>query len=296
MHASWSHAEGSNTTTVGRWSHAEGDNAVSVGGNSHAEGNGTTTYGTGSHAEGSGTETYGWYSHAEGFFAISTGSYSHAEGDRTTTVGDFSHAEGRNTTTLNNYTHAEGYFTIANGYGSHAEGYYTTAIGLYSHTEGIDTIAQGSGSHAGGYYTKATADHQTVFGSYNATDASAKFLIGDGDSEGTRSNTFVAYENQVGINGAPSESVALHVHHKSHTAHSPGGFMFPVVTYNERTSLNKYPGLTVYQTGSFTTTKTFRYCIFGTNICFTVIIPGITVPEGVYTVQPSGSSLEWVNK
>jgi hypothetical protein len=114
--ASYSHAEGYNTSAFNTCSHAEGQNTAASGSSSHAEGQHTTAYGNNSHAEGG--------------FATASGSHSHAEGNSTSASGNSSHAEGQNTTAYGSYSHSEGQNTTAYGNNSHAEGfgYYITSI------------------------------------------------------------------------------------------------------------------------------------------------------------------------
>lgn len=75
-------------------------------------------------------------------------------------------------------SHAEGFDTLAFAIGSHSEGIGTKAIGNASHAEGIDTRANGVASHA--------------CGKYNIEDVDGKFIfiIGNGESDESRSNAF----------------------------------------------------------------------------------------------------------
>lgn len=73
---------------------------------------------------------------------------------------------------------------------AHAEGKNTTARGVGSHTEGIDTEAIGQASHASGLGTIASADNQTAIGQYNAEDANAIFIVGNGKNGNERHNAF----------------------------------------------------------------------------------------------------------
>ena len=97
----------------------------------------------------------------------------------------------------------------AHGSYSHTEGFNTRAMGQGSHAEGINTCAMGQGSHAGGYGSVANDDYsfvhgenlitqkqnQAIFGKYNATNDSALFIIGNGESEDSRSNAFIVNED-----------------------------------------------------------------------------------------------------
>lgn len=118
----------------------------------------------------------GNYSVAEGIEVTSSGYGSHAEGWLTTASGNASHAEGVNTVASQAYSHAEGQQTTAAGYASHAEGYYSTASGSASHAQNRGTVA--------GY----TA--QTAIGKFNDNQQNNAFEIGNGTSDGARSNGF----------------------------------------------------------------------------------------------------------
>lgn len=158
---------------------------------SHAEGRGTIASGIYSHAEGQGSKAAGRFSHAEGYQGFSIGDYSHSEGQRTHANGDISHAEG--------------YTTIASGYISHAEGEVTVASGYISHAEGAYSEAKGRYSHAGGFSTKADCYCQTAIGIYNIQESTPPlsyysadkkaFSIGNGQSEGERSDAFRVFFN-----------------------------------------------------------------------------------------------------
>jgi hypothetical protein len=112
------------------------------------------------------------------------------------TVGSYGHAEGIGTNASESYSHAEGALTMASGIASHAEGYYTTAIGNYS--------------HAAGYFTVASGLYQSVIGQYNvsSSDQSA-FIVGNGTSEGSRSNLIFASGSQVQVTGSVNISDVL---------------------------------------------------------------------------------------
>lgn len=83
-----------------------------------------------------------------------------------------------NNKAIGELSHAEGFDTLAFAIGSHSEGIGTKAIGNASHAEGIDTRANGVASHA--------------CGKYNIEDVDGKFIfiIGNGESDESRSNAF----------------------------------------------------------------------------------------------------------
>ena len=134
-----------------------------------------------------------------------------AEGINTTASGDFSHAEGSFTPASGSVSHTEGYEATASGYCTHAEGINTTASGDYSHAEGQQTIASGKFSHAGGDNTKATVNWQTAIGKYNAENANALFIVGNGENDTSRSNALeVLSDGTAKIGGTPApETVTL---------------------------------------------------------------------------------------
>ncbi len=156
--------------TIGNYSVAEGYNTIAAGFASHAEGGEDTTTITGT---------------------IASGKFSHAEGAGTSASADCSHSEGYKTTASGYGSHAEGRSSYAEGIASHAEGDGSThARGLASHAEGYGTTAYGSHSHAEGEGTYASGNNQHVCGTYNVTSSSHRLIVGNGTSNGTRSNAF----------------------------------------------------------------------------------------------------------
>lgn len=190
---------------------AQGTSNVSATGlASHAQGDSTTASGTGSHAEGYSSVASGLYSHAEGQQTQATEIGSHAEGYLAQATGQYSHVEGRETTATNTGSHAEGYTTQAIGRYSHAEGYLTEASGQYSHTEGRSTLASGTGSHAEGLGTIASGDYQHTQGKYNiASSEESAFIIGNGISDGSRSNLIHAAGTTVQVTGSLNVNGAI---------------------------------------------------------------------------------------
>ena len=145
----------------------------------------------------SGLQAYN-FSHAEGYITIASGAYSHAEGYLTATSGNYSHAEGRETSTaiLGQYSHAEGYLAVASGSYSHAEGQSTVARGLASHAEGLGTVALGNYQHVQGQYNLSSS-------------VQSAFIIGNGVSDGSRSNLVFAAGNTVQVTGSLNVSGAI---------------------------------------------------------------------------------------
>jgi hypothetical protein len=163
----------------------------------------TSASGNYSHAEGTGSIASGEYSHAEGYLTNAAFYGSHTEGAVTRTTGYYAHAEGLSTLASGNSSHAEGHSVTASGDYSHAEGFSTKALGPWSHTEGTNTVASGTGSHAEGYYTVASGSYQHVQGQFNiSSSAQSAFIVGNGTSDGSRSNLIYAAGNTVEITGS----------------------------------------------------------------------------------------------
>jgi len=213
----YSHAEGHSTEAAASDSHAEGVETIvsTEGTGAHAEGYKTKAKGLYSHAEGENSgniiNTEGQASHSEGYKTKAKGNYSHAEGQNTVAEGEGSHAEGIYTKASGKNSHAEGIglsntSLVASGEGAHAEGYCTTASGAYSHAEGYQTttnaaqarslgkqtLASGENSIAAGLFTVAENANEVVIGKYNkhTNNDGRLFVIGNGDTEGTRHNAF----------------------------------------------------------------------------------------------------------
>lgn len=131
------------------------------------------------------------------------GVYSHAQGALTQAIGTGSHAEGYSSTANGIYSHAEGESTQATNIGAHAEGFLTEASGQYSHAEGRSTLASGTGSHAEGLGTIASGDYQHTQGKYNiASSEESAFIVGNGTSDGSRSNLIHAAGTTVQVTGS----------------------------------------------------------------------------------------------
>lgn len=211
---------GENSTAMGTYniasgqsSHAEGYNTNASGITSHTEGQGTIAKADTAHAEGLNTKAYSYYSHAEGQNSQAGGSLTvptigqmaHAEGWSTVAMGDASHSEGRESIASGGSSHVEGYNNVSSGPSSHAEGHNNTASGAAAHVEGDTCTATGNYSHSGGAYSQsngansfahglgsiANGSQQTVFGRYNIADTTSLLIVGNGTSDGARSDAFV---------------------------------------------------------------------------------------------------------
>jgi hypothetical protein len=223
-----SHAEGDLTVAKGHAAHAEGFNTKASSEAAHAEGYKTWADSQGAHAEGTdngltmtdiykegslvttkdaagntvnlvvkGPTSWNRGCHAEGICTFAASNGSHSEGVQTQATGTASHAEGNQAVAYGAGSHAEGQKTrtgtkegVGGSY-AHAEGDSTAATGQAAHAEGYLTVATGNYSHAAGEGTKATVNAQTVVGKYNAEDADALFIVGNGESASKPSNAFV---------------------------------------------------------------------------------------------------------
>ena len=148
-----------------------------------------------------------------------TGPYSYALGSEVEASGTASHAEGVNTRATGVASHAEGFDTLASEYLSHAEGGSCQAIGPYSHAEGAGTVAVEAYSHAEGSGTIANDFAQTAIGRYNVRTSSRAFIIGNGTSDGNRSNALtvdwsgnVVAAGSITFSGGMLGSAATHAH------------------------------------------------------------------------------------
>lgn len=103
-------------------------------------------------------------------------------GDTTINIGR------KSDTTVGTNSTAEGRDTIASGYGSHAEGVRAIASGYGSHAEGGSTAASGDYSHAEGRNITASGNHQHVQGRFNILDTINAHIVGNGNSDSSRSN------------------------------------------------------------------------------------------------------------
>lgn len=160
----YAHAEGYKTTAKAAYSHSEGKLTIAGGNASHAEGHTTDASGEYSHSENQETTASGQASHAEGARTTSAGNYSHAEGFESTSEAFYSHAEGYQTKAQGTAAHSEGWSTVASNEYSHAEGQKSSASGLASHAEGTNTKAQGNSSHAEGLACSAEGDNSHAEG------------------------------------------------------------------------------------------------------------------------------------
>lgn len=89
------HAEGEQTSAVGRVSHAEGIRTYAYGYGSHAEGIDTYAYGTGSHSNGNKTSAYGDCAYSNGLNVTVSGNYSTGFGTAVSAIGEYQFLTGK---------------------------------------------------------------------------------------------------------------------------------------------------------------------------------------------------------
>jgi hypothetical protein len=184
-------AFGVSTVASGAASTAFGDSTIASGGASTSFGSGTTASGNSATAFGNNTEASGDFSTAFGLQPIASGDFSSAFGFQSIASGASAIAFGNNTEASGNNSSAFGGGNIASGDGS-------TAFGAA-------TIASGGTSTAFGFFTRAPSYIETSIGSFNTiyTPASTSnfnssdrlFTIGNGLSDGARSNALTVYKN-----------------------------------------------------------------------------------------------------
>jgi len=193
----------------------------SIGIYSFASGFSSIARGEGSTALGFRPAATGDYSSAAGYNTIASGNYSLAMGQSTKATGNASTAFGSQTTAGGLHSTALGYNTIASGNYSTAIGYITTAAGEFSNTTGVFTNAGGTLSTAMGSSTIAKGYSSAVLGIFNdsiltvnetaISPATPLFIVGNGNSNVTRSNAMTVLKNgNTGI-GTSAPLTRLHV-------------------------------------------------------------------------------------
>lgn len=148
---------------------APGDYAFAVNMKNVASGNHSFASGNYTVAKGSNSFTGGSETAADGFAAFATGNRTWAKANHTFTSGN-------GTKALAQCSRAGGINTTASGDASAAEGHSTESSGLYSYSNGVGT--------------KAKKRSQFSIGEYNADDANALFMVGNGTDDEHRSNAF----------------------------------------------------------------------------------------------------------
>jgi hypothetical protein len=132
----------------------------------------------------------GIHSFASGNYTVAKGSNSFTGGSETAADGFAAFATGNRTWAKGNHTFTSGNGTKALAQCSRAGGINTTASGDASVAEGHSTESSGLYSYSNGVGTKAKKRSQFSIGEYNADDANALFMVGNGSSDTDRSNAF----------------------------------------------------------------------------------------------------------
>lgn len=145
-------------------------------------------------------------SFAAGYNTKASGNYSSALGAQTTASGYHSTAMGEFTVASGNTAVALGSQTEASGHSSFSTGFLTNSVGDFSSAMGINTDANAYVSFVVGRYNDPNYISAT---SWNQADP--LFIIGNGTSNGIRSNALTVLKNaRTGINTA-SPLAMLHV-------------------------------------------------------------------------------------
>jgi hypothetical protein len=162
------------------------------------------SYGEHAHAMGYKSLASGSHSNAWGYESVASGAHGYALGWRSQATGWSSLALGQNAIASGAYALALGDSTVASGYNS-------LALGSYARSSGHNTVAAANNSEARSY-------REVQFGSFvdvaslgtadpdSYVPEEALFVIGNGTSDGARSNALVIRKD-----GAASFSDSLHV-------------------------------------------------------------------------------------
>lgn len=189
---------------IGAGSHSDGYDTIATSFGASSEGYNTVAGGKYSHVEGNSTKA-GYAGHAQNLETEATGIAAHSQGTRTKATGRQSDANGLETIASGDNATSNGYRTTASGSNSDAGGFNTEAAGAMAVTRGLktkatgdrdvaignETEASGKDSFAAGWKTRATRWLQAVFGSANAEDPDALFIVGNGSDDDDRKNAFV---------------------------------------------------------------------------------------------------------
>ena len=128
---------------------------------------------------------------------------------------------GRETNAQGDYSTAMGRYTEATGFNSFASGSSSIASGTISFSFGSSSVASGDLSIAFGHHVIAPSAIETVIGSYNTiytpvdnqyfNSADRLFVIGNGETEASRSDALVLLKNgNLGL-GTSTPTEKLHV-------------------------------------------------------------------------------------
>ena len=132
----------------------------------------------------------GSYSMAVGLNTQALGQGAFAMGDESIADGVLSMAHGYHSQATGNYAVAFGYEAGAHGLSSFTSGFDSEAAGDASAAFGAGTIANGAGSIAVGAYNDPLVNPQNTW-----NDDTPLLTVGNGDSDGDRSNALVVRKN-----------------------------------------------------------------------------------------------------
>jgi hypothetical protein len=209
-------------------------NKDSIGNYSFAVGNGSRAKGISAFAAGTNSLATGEYSTVLGFSAIASEDYATALGRQVTASGTAAvatgyggHATGLASTVTGYFCTAEGAYSTAMGFSTNSVGQMSLAVGYDTEAEGIVSIASGYRSHSigsysfsGGFQTESVPFASFAIGRYNENtigtsatwvDTDPIFMIGNGEDNTTRSNSFTVLKNgKTMINGsAPLAALSI---------------------------------------------------------------------------------------
>lgn len=148
----------------------------------------------------------------------SIGNYSFAGGSNTKALGIYATAFGNATRAFGNTSFAAGSGSNAIGDYSISMGFNTISTGDFSFSTGTSTTARGANATAMGYFNKVKNFAGTAVGMFNdtsdvvadpATAAAADriFVVGNGNTDATRSNALTVLKNGnvgLGVNYSPA--------------------------------------------------------------------------------------------
>lgn len=175
---------------------ASGQNSVAFGYRSIASGWRSVAFGNEASVTNSNAVAIGGGVRASGINAVSIGTGSSAEGDQSVAIGVCTSATGSNAISLGNGC-------VASGSNSLALGLSSISSGLTSASFGSGTQSNGTNSVSFGQNTVAEGNNSVVMGNYNIGIEDSGYLglegsfleIGNGDSDGSRSNIFTLLKN-----------------------------------------------------------------------------------------------------
>ncbi len=174
---------------------ASGDNSVAMGYNSKATGFAAIALGESAVATSGGVALA--YSQATNYFATAM-SGGTASGEGTTAMGYLAAAIGDYSIAAGRETRATGDLSLAVGFSSLAAGQYATAMGQNTNASGYASTATGTATTARAYSSFSLGRfNDSIIGSSRTfwVPTDPLLYIGNGATEGARSNALVVYKN-----------------------------------------------------------------------------------------------------